>query len=341
MAPLCVSVSWGGSKDAGRGVLDLIRSALEGAGYKVGEESGEQLVEEGSKSIVLSSGHFSDSSDIKRRTSPQYVENLEREVQEKDAELDDLESNLETALHSIKTFHVQQKELFEEFVALREKYDLQKKRLQTSMWAKRPLAEHIPELCEDVTETADGVAEYSFGQQLGAGQFGRVLTCRKVQGERSPSPVTDQSSLRGRLAVKIIDKSKVAEPKDIQRIDSEIRTLKTISHRNIVRLNKVVHTRDFLYLVTERGGDDLFEYMSKRRNCEMLHESSVHTVMKQLIPAVSFLHRNGICHRDLKPENILLDIREHLLIIDFGLAEYIGTDSSETGQKMLSDFCGR
>ena len=43
------------------------------------------------------------------------VKELQRQVVEKDEELDDLESNLEQALDSIKNFHSQQQELFESF----------------------------------------------------------------------------------------------------------------------------------------------------------------------------------------------------------------------------------
>ena len=50
------------------------------------------------------------------------VKELQRQVVEKDEELDDLESNLEQALDSIKNFHSQQQELFESFVSLRDKY---------------------------------------------------------------------------------------------------------------------------------------------------------------------------------------------------------------------------
>ena len=45
------------------------------------------------------------------------VKKLQREVVEKDEELDDLEGNLEQALDSIKNFHQQQQELFENFVS--------------------------------------------------------------------------------------------------------------------------------------------------------------------------------------------------------------------------------
>ena len=44
-------------------------------------------------------------------------------------------------------------------------------------------------------------------------------------------------------------------------------------------------------------------------------------IMKQVISAVFYCHKNGIVHRDLKPENILLEDSKsfsNIKIIDFG-----------------------
>jgi serine/threonine protein kinase len=39
------------------------------------------------------------------------------------------------------------------------------------------------------------------------------------------------------------------------------------------------------------------------------------------------MHAAGMVHRDIKPKNIML-LRGHLLIIDFGFAEFVDTDNS-------------
>lgn len=119
---------------------------------------------------------------------PKYVAALERQLQEKESELDDLENHLTTALTSIQTFHVQQKELFEEFVALRDKYDVQKERLNTAIWEYIPTAEgplnSIPAIqpagqVDSLQEDQDSVGDYIFGASLGEGQFAKVRACTK------------------------------------------------------------------------------------------------------------------------------------------------------------------
>jgi calcium-dependent protein kinase len=68
-------------------------------------------------------------------------------------------------------------------------------------------------------------------------------------------------------------------------------------------------------------GGELFKKIEKNN----LSENVGKYVMKQLLSAVAFCHKNGIIHRDLKPENILLEEEEEaskeyftIKVIDFG-----------------------
>jgi cell division cycle 2-like protein len=50
--------------------------------------------------------------------------------------------------------------------------------------------------------------------------------------------------------------------------------------------------------------------------------SEIKTLMKQLLSAVSCMHRNWIIHRDLKSSNLLMNNRGIIKVADFGLARY-------------------
>ena len=67
------------------------------------------------------------------------------------------------------------------------------------------------------------------------------------------------------------------------------------------------------------SGGDLFERI---RNQKLgFEENTSAGIMKQILSAVFYCHRNGIVHRDLKPENILFEDPNNfssLKIIDFG-----------------------
>jgi serine/threonine protein kinase len=51
-----------------------------------------------------------------------------------------------------------------------------------------------------------------------------------------------------------------------------------------------------------------------------LPEHEVRRLVRQLVGALSYLHRRAIAHRDIKLENVLLDERCNLRLIDFGFA---------------------
>jgi serine/threonine protein kinase len=85
---------------------------------------------------------------------------------------------------------------------------------------------------------------------------------------------------------------------------------------------------------------ELSKWIKKRRS---VNENHSRIIMKQIVDAIAYLHKQDIVHRDLKLENILLkeyDEEENLFCIritDFGLStqrETSGTDS------MFDDFCG-
>ena len=126
------------------------------------------------------------------------VKELQRQVVEKDEELDDLESNLEQALDSIKNFHSQQQELFESFVSLRDKYDNLKTKNMETLWSWIPKNlnkfRSMPLIRKDAIENEEQIDRYELGQAIGRGQFALVRTARFVEGGKKMSNNDDISS---------------------------------------------------------------------------------------------------------------------------------------------------
>jgi calcium-dependent protein kinase len=61
-------------------------------------------------------------------------------------------------------------------------------------------------------------------------------------------------------------------------------------------------------------------------------------LMKMILLAVNFLHRNNIAHRDLKPENFLFENMEEnaqLKLIDFGLSSKFSDKYKDKMESMV------
>ena len=62
------------------------------------------------------------------------------------------------------------------------------------------------------------------------------------------------------VAVKVLEKSKIKDRKDVERISREIKILKQLHHPNVVQIYEIIETDKDLYLVMEyASGGELFE----------------------------------------------------------------------------------
>ena len=145
---------------------------------------------------------------------------------------------------------------------------------------------------------------------LGEGSFGLVyLGKHKISGVER--------------AIKNINKDQANLSREEEKtLIKEINILKTLDHPNIMKVYEYFNTPDCFSIVSELcTGGELFNKIENNN----LHENVGKYVMKQLLSAVAFCHKNGIIHRDLKPENILLEEEEEatkeyftIKVIDFG-----------------------
>ena len=61
-----------------------------------------------------------------------------------------------------------------------------------------------------------------------------------------------------------MEKSKITEDADVERVSREIKILKMIRHPNIIQLYEIIETPKQLYLIMEyASGGELFDYIVK------------------------------------------------------------------------------
>ncbi|XP_044736771.1 serine/threonine-protein kinase MAK [Chrysoperla carnea] len=101
----------------------------------------------------------------------------------------------------------------------------------------------------------------------------------------------------------------------------EVKSLKKLSHANLVKLKEVIRENDTLYFVFEYMKGNLYELIQDRRG--PFPEQAIRNMMYQIFQGLSFMHKHGFFHRDMKPENLLCMGPELIKIADFGLAREI------------------
>ncbi|PKU74006.1 calcium-dependent protein kinase 1 [Dendrobium catenatum] len=158
---------------------------------------------------------------------------------------------------------------------------------------------------EDVRET------YSFGRELGRGQFGvTYLVTRKKTGEL--------------LACKSIATRKLANRDDVEDVRREVQIMHHLTgHRNIVELRGAYEDRHSVNLVMELcEGGELFDRIIAKGHYS---ERAAAALCREIVTVVHNCHSMGVMHRDLKPENFLFLNKEEsspLKATDFGLSVF-------------------
>ncbi|GKT35388.1 Kinase, PLK [Aduncisulcus paluster] len=160
-----------------------------------------------------------------------------------------------------------------------------------------------------IFDTNSGVS-YKKGKLLGKGGFAR---CYEFKDQRTQITFAGKVVMRASLKPKYEDK-----------LRTEIKIHKSLSHPNVVRVYNVFHDSDAYYILMEKCSClTLSEWNRNRRG---LTEPEVRFIMRQLIASVQYIHSKGIIHRDLKTGNVMLDSEMTVKVGDFGLAAQLHSD---------------
>lgn len=90
------------------------------------------------------------------------------------------------------------------------------------------------------------------------------------------------------MAVKILEKDRISDRADFERVNREIRILKSIRHPNVIKLYEIIETRARIFLIMEYAcGGELFDYIVRR---DRLQEKEACRFYGQIIRGVEFLH---------------------------------------------------
>jgi len=162
---------------------------------------------------------------------------------------------------------------------------------------------------------------YTIAEQLGVGGSGVVYRAF----DRELGEV---------IAVKMVRPDVLAmDAHALERLKSEIRLARRISHRNVVRTHDLGEA-DGLYFITMEyvTGTSLRDLID--RNAP-LPVPAVIAIAKQLCRALEVAHEQGVIHRDIKPQNLMVQPDGTLKVMDFGVARLAHRASQLTSAGMV------
>ena len=119
-------------------------------------------------------------------------------------------------------------------------------------------------------------------------------------------------------AIKIIYKEE-CDYEEQQKIMNEVEILKEVDHPHVVKIYEYFEDLQHIFIIMEfLEGGELFD---KIKQSQYFSEDKSRNLMKDMLEAVNYLHKQNIVHRDLKPENILFTLNGILKVVDFGTSK--------------------
>ncbi len=163
----------------------------------------------------------------------------------------------------------------------------------------------LPDLCGRT------LGPYQVLRRLGQGGMGQVY-------------LAEQTSLRRRVALKILKGELAADPNSLRRFQQEAHAVARATHANIVQVYDVGSADGFHFMALEYvEGRNLRDYLARKGPPDV---PVVLRIMRQVAAALQRAAELGIIHRDIKPENILLTRKGEAKVADFGLSRVLTAD---------------
>jgi polo-like kinase 1 len=170
-----------------------------------------------------------------------------------------------------------------------------------------------PQVPDTLIRRRDGSSNlvYRKHEEIGRGGFASVY--------RFTDEATGES-----FALKAISRERVAKPKSLEKLKTEISIQRSLSHPNIVKSYDNFEDADNYYIILELCPGHSIRDRLKRSI--RLSEAETKSILREIVAGVCYLHDNRVIHRDLKLENFLVGHDGRIKIADFGLSAQLDYD---------------
>ena len=163
--------------------------------------------------------------------------------------------------------------------------------------------------------TGRRLSHYEILDDLGAGGMGVVYRARDTRLNRD-------------VAIKVLPTDRPLSETARLRFQREAMAASALNHPNIITIYEVGSDQNTDFIAMEYVRGATLKALLKKRSLD-LDEAARYSV--QIADALTKAHAAGIIHRDLKPGNIMITEDGLVKVLDFGLAKFDATASSESG----------
>ena len=142
--------------------------------------------------------------------------------------------------------------------------------------------------------------------------------------------LADDTHLQRRVALKVLHNRFAQDREFVERFRREAEAAAGLQHPNVVGVFDRGDVGGTYYIAMEYlDGHSLKELI----DAGLTPDEAVHLV-RQILEAARFAHRNGIVHRDFKPQNVIVNSDGNATVTDFGIARAGVSEITQTGSVM-------
>jgi HAMP domain-containing protein len=149
---------------------------------------------------------------------------------------------------------------------------------------------------------------YRILSELGAGGMGVVYKAHDLE-------------LDDVVALKMLKPSALIDAEQIERLKSEIRLARKITHPNVLRTFDFGEVDGHPYISMEYVRGLTLRYLLNET--QRIPYTAGLRIARQLCAGLAAAHEVGVLHRDIKPENLILEQTGNAKLMDFGIARPI------------------
>jgi serine/threonine protein kinase/tetratricopeptide (TPR) repeat protein len=138
------------------------------------------------------------------------------------------------------------------------------------------------------------------------------------------------------VAVKVIRPELAADASVMERFKQELILAREVTHPNVIRLYDIGDSGGVDFITMEFvEGEDLSSLLNRRGK---LPAGEASDIVTQICAGLQAAHAKGIIHRDLKPGNIMRGQSGRVVVMDFGLARTLETNSMTRSGALVGTY---